>query len=189
MPIKPLGLPVGSVRALLLLGLGARALLELRRAGELPAWLGTALLIAAASYFSSRSAMNARAADRAAREAGAAPRRHPLGLPAGTVRLVFLAAVGYGAWLWFHQRAEPVARLPVAWILAAFALGVVMRAVFTRWRPADAGARLFDHLLALVALVAVGGLVALAVTGRAADLGDGSQPLLAAVVVHYFATR
>lgn len=189
MVVKPLGLPVGSVRALLLLGLGACGVLALRRDGDLPAWLGTALVIAAAAYFSSRSAMNAQ---RAAAAGGGevVPRpRHPLGLPAGTVRLMFLAAVGYGAWLWFHQRAEDAARLPVVWILAAFALGIVMRWILTRVRPEDVGARFFDHLLALIALLALGGLLAIAITGRPEALGDWSQPLLAAIVVHYFASR
>lgn len=198
MVIKPLGLPVGSVRALLLLGLSARAVLDLRSDGEVAPWLLTALAIAASAYFASRSAMNASRsamnASRGALQASAAgdaagTRRHPLGLPAGSVRFLFLAALAYGGWLWWQGHEDAAARMPVVWVAGAFVLGILVRWLMVRLRPEDVGARFFDHLLALIALISAVGLVALAVTRRDASVSDWVQPLLAAVVVHYFGSR
>jgi len=188
MVIKPLGLPAGSVRALLLGCLSARAILDLRRAGELPPWLMVALAIAAAAYFSGRSVASAYRAMGPAGED--APRsRPPLGLPAGTIRTLFLLAAGYGAWLWFDGHESGAADASVLWVLGAFVVGVLMRWILTRLRPEDAGARAADHLLALVSLLCGGGLVAIAATGHGHEVADWTQPLLAAVCVHYFATR
>ncbi|MGE0193170.1 MAG: hypothetical protein AB7T63_14135 [Planctomycetota bacterium] len=191
MVIKPLGLPVGSVRALLLLGLSARAVLDLRSDGEVAPWLLTALAIAASAYFASRSAMNASRGALQASAAGdaAGTRRHPLGLPAGSVRFLFLAALAYGGWLWWQGHEDAAARMPVVWVAGAFVLGILVRWLMVRLRPEDVGARFFDHLLALIALISVVGLVALAVTRRDASVSDWVQPLLAAVVVHYFGSR
>ena len=184
MVIKPLGLPVASVRALLLLGLSARAVLDLRSEGEIVPWLATALLISASAYFASRSAMNASAPG-----ASMGTRRHPLGLPAGSVRFLFLAALSYGGWLWWQGHEDAAARMPVVWVVGAFVLGILVRWLMVRIRPEDVGARFFDHLLALIALVSVIGLVVLAVARREASVSDWVQPLLAVVVVHYFGSR
>jgi hypothetical protein len=188
MVVKPLGLPVGSVRALLLGCLAARAILDLRSRGDLAPWLMVALAIAAAAYFSARSVASAHRGMAPGGED--APRsRPPLGLPAGSIRLLFLVAAGYGAWLWFDGHESGAADPSVLWVLGAFVVGVFMRWVLTRLRPEDAGARAADHLLALVSLLCGGGLVAIAATGHGNEVADWTQPLLAAVCVHYFATR
>ena len=190
MVVKPLGLPQGSVRAILLLALAATAVLTVRNTGEIPSWLLAALVVAAASYFSARSAANAlrRGPDGDVVKGG-----HPLGLPAGWVRTVFLLAIGYGAWLWLSNEAMPIvggADAALAWVLGAFVLGVVSRWILKHLRrPEDVGARFLDHLLALVSLIAGLGLVAIAAGGAEGDLPTWGEPLLAAVVVHYFATR
>src|SRR5262245_50549175 len=95
---RPLGLPVGSVRALCLLGLTARAILTLRESPPVEPWLWAALLVTAVAYFSARAASRAPAD-------GAEPARrtHPLGLPRGTIRILFLAAAAYGAYLYFKE--------------------------------------------------------------------------------------
>ena len=160
MVVRPLGLPQGSVRAVLLLSLAATAILHLRRDDAIQSWLLAALVVAAASYFSARSATNAarRGPD------GEMPKQgHPLGLPAGWIRTLFLLAVGYGAWFWLSGDDQPElgrADARLAWVLLAFVVGVVSRFLLKLMRrPDDIGARFMDHLLALVSLLAGLGLV------------------------------
>src|SRR5262245_48652528 len=95
---RPLGLPVGSVRALCLLGLTARVILTLRANHPVEPWLWAAVIVTAVAYFSARSAT------RSSADGGAPARRaEPLGLPRGTIRIVFLAAAAYGAYLYFKE--------------------------------------------------------------------------------------
>ena len=191
MVLKPIGLPQRSVRAILLLSLAATAILHLRRDGAIPSWLLAALVVAAASYFSARSATNAalRGPDGEPPSSG-----HPLGLPAGWIRTIFLLAAGYGAWFLLSGEERPElgpADAALGWVLAAFVVGVVSRFVLRLLRrPEDIGARSMDHLLALVSLLAGLGLVAIAAGGaQGSDLPSWGEPILGAVVVHYFATR
>ena len=187
MPVRPLGLPVGRVRALLLLALGIRAIYELRFTHGLSPWLVVALLLSAASYFAARAA----AVPSAAPVPGAPMRRGrpPLGLPTGTVRLVFLVFAVYGTWLWFRDRDLGVGGAPaVCWVLAAYVLGIVAGGIVRRSRAPDAAeATPWDHALALVTLIAAAGLVWLAVAK--ASPPTWVEPLLGALVVHYFAAR
>ena len=184
--IRPLGLPVGSVRALLLLSLATRVVFGLRETGAIPNWLAAATIISAAAYFAARAAANARGDAGAATEKAA----HPLGLPAGTVRTLFLGAVAYGTWLWFDHHGTGAQNAPVAWVLVAFVVGIVVRLVLGKLRlPDDPGARFADHLLALVSLLAGLALPVLAGMGKTGELPDFAEPLMAAIVVHYFATR
>jgi hypothetical protein len=188
--LKPLGLPQGSVRALLLLGLFARAILDLRRAPhETPLWLGVALVVSVVAYFSSRSSARAGIAGTVPPE-GAPRVRHPLFLPAGTIRTIVLVLVGYGAWLWFRHHDVRLGAVPTAWVLGAFALGVLVRwALGKARRPEDTGTGMFWHLEALVALACVGGLLAIALGQGPPDLPTWIEPLLGSVVVFYFGTR
>ncbi len=188
--LRPLGLPPGSVRALLLLGLVARVILDLRAGQEPASWLLLSVMMAAAAYFSAR-------ASSAAAGAGASgePTRTtaPLGLPAGTIRLLLLAAAGYAVFLLYDRygtgSVEPQ-QSPALWLLAAFVLGVIVRVVALKFaRPQDAGTGWGWHLQALTVLLAVGGLVAIGATGRQSEVAQWIQVLLAAGPIYYFATR
>jgi hypothetical protein len=182
--LKPLGLPPGSVRALLLLAVAARAVLDLRAGADPAIWLVVALVIAGVAYFARRQA------GPSTLPAPDAPRpAPPLGLPTGSVRLLFLGVLGYGAYLWLEAHSFEEAKAPVGWVFGAFVLGVLARAFLRKMRePADAGTGWFWHLQALVALGAAAGLVTFGVT-RPTDLADWVEPLLAAVVTYYFGSR
>lgn len=176
--LKPLGLPVGSVRALLLLALTARGILDLQAGRGLADWLGAALIVSAASYFSARAAGGATAAGR------------PLGLPAGTIRVLFLGALAYGAYLYFRHTPVSWERTPVIWVLAAFLLGTVVRGLLRKARvvETDVGTSRIYHLQALMTLAAAGGLVFL---GARPDVAvpDWVSPLLAAAATYYAGAR
>lgn len=179
--VRPLGLPVGSVRAVLLLCLGVRAVADLTMTPhQVAPWLIVALLIAAASYFAARAAGGGSEGGR---------QRAPLGLPAGTIRLLFLVLLAYGAWRWFQHHPGAIGGVAVAWVLAAYVIGLLVRLIMrSRRGHEEAAATFFEHLLALVTLLAAGGLVWLAFrTGTNAE--PWLEPFLGAIVVHYFATR
>ena len=175
---KPLGLPVGSVRALLLLALVARLVLDLRAHGAAADWLLLSVIISAAAYF-------------AARSGGGAPAggRPPLGLPAGTVRLLVLAGAGYGAWLYTREHPVDWRHMPVLWVLAGFVAGVLMRFVLGRLRiPDDSSTPAVLHVQALLTLLAAGGLVVLGLNEGAVQQ-DWVEPLLAAALTYYAGAR
>lgn len=174
---KPLGLPVGSVRALLLLALVARAVLDLRAHSGLADWLSVALIVSGAAYFAHRAS-----------GVGAAE-RPPLGLPAGTVRLLVLAGLGYGAWLYARTHEVDWRHLPTLWVVGAFVLGVVVRVLVGRLRiPDDSSTPKILHVQSLLILAAAGGLVFLAVKGDAGT-PDWVDPLLAAALTYYAGAR
>lgn len=180
--VRPLGLPVGSVRALLVLALAAAAVLALRADRSVPPWMIVALLLAGASYFATRSNPQS---------AGSPSGRPPLGLPRGTVRLVFLVVVGYGACLWFRKHDASFETAPVIWILTAYLVGIVVRMIVRMRRTRteeEAGASMFEHVLALVSLICAAGLVWLELDTARTSPG-WVEPLLGCIVVHYFATR
>ncbi len=194
---RPLGLPVGSVRALLLLALAARAVLDLREGRDLAPWLATAIIVSAAGYFASRT--SGRAGPAPAPSAGdpagslaPAPRRSrpPLGLPAGTVRTLFLLAVGYGSWLWFRSHSVDGNNQGIVFVLGAFVLGVIVRWVLARLRrPEDQATLWFEHVQALVALICAGGLVAIGAGETVVSLPAWGEAALAAVAVYYVGAR
>lgn len=176
--LRPLGLPVGSVRALLLLALVARALLDLQAGRGVADWLAVALVISGAAYFAAR-----------ANPPGGSGGR-PLGLPVGTVRVLFFAATAYGSYLWFREHGLAWESTPTLWVGAAFLLGCLVRAVLRRARVSDddVGSSMIYHLQALLTLGAAAGLVVLGVRG---DLAAPTwvPPLLAAACTYYAGAR
>ena len=184
--IRPLSLPVGSVRALLLLCIGARCLIELYNGELLPMWTLVMALIAAAAYFSARAAKK----DTADAGGGGGDRSTPLGLPAGTVRVLVLLFAIVGVWLWLRVQEEHPLKHAALWIVVGYGAGIAIRQVFaTLRRPEDEGARFFDHMLAIVSLLAGVGLVASALAGHPEGTPEWSQPLLGAIATHYFGAR
>jgi hypothetical protein len=188
---RPLGLPVGSVRALCLLGLCARAVIDLYERRDVAWWLIAAIVVSAAAYFASRASRPAVTA------AGPVPfgtpvrrERDPLGLPRGTIRILFLAAVAVGAWLWFREHRLEETQRPVAVVVGAFFVGVVVRWFLSQVRrPDDSGTLVFEHLQGFTAVVSAAGLVVIAVTRRDAELAAWIQPSLAAVCTYYAGVR
>ncbi len=179
--VRPLGLPVGSVRALLLLALASAAIFDLYHTKQIAPWLIAAIFIAGASYFSSR-----RAGPPTKDEKG----RGPWWLPSGTIRLIFIGLLVYGGVVWFRfHRDTSWEQARVAWIVLAYVIGVLTGALERRgYSDEEAGRPYFEHLVALVSLIAAAALVCLSIEPDPSIQG-WVPPLLGAVVVHYFATR
>jgi hypothetical protein len=182
-PLRPLGLPPGSVRALLLLAVVARLVLDLTRTGAAPLWLATAALLHLVSYASARGA-----------SAGLTPSREaaPLWLPAGTIRFLALVGLGYGLWLYTRAHVPGPEVWEAGWVLAGFAAGILARSLMRRLRlPDDAGTPAIFHLQALLTLCAATGLLLLALRPEMAgpERPDWVEPLLAAVTAYYAGAR
>jgi hypothetical protein len=200
--LHALGLPAGSVRALLALLIFATAwgLLALRPSEEVPDYVRDLLFIIMGHYFAARHR-----ADHAA-EAGPPP----LFLPRGSVRLVLVAGcVAVAALL--YRRGQLVAMetnrgVVTLLLIGGFLLGVMLNAVATWWRErGHPTPRAVEDLRAMVSVAAAVSLVVLvwnryllffpperfdSLFARWIHLGHyGPEHILAAIVGFYFGSR
>jgi hypothetical protein len=138
----PLGLPTGSVRALLTLTCVAVVVVTTARAQPLDLFWVEALLISMAHYFTSRRFVNLPPATlRKLEDDGILEREsQPLFLPKGSIRALIMASfIGLAAYLYQNNR-ELLWSPPVITLLAlvsAYFLGALVRAItgfLARWR-------------------------------------------------------
>ncbi len=183
---KPLALPVGSVRALLLLAMSVAAVFDLRRTHDVAEWLIAAIVISAAAYFASRHSPW-----RAPSPVGAVATKPPLGLPVGSVRILFLVLAGYGGWVWSKYHGLTPDHQPMVLVIVAFWIGVMVQFFMSQVRrPEDPSTLFFDHLQALASLLCAGGLVWLAIEGQpSGEISPWTGPAFAAVCTYYAGVR
>lgn len=138
----PLGLPTGSVRALLTLTCVAVVVVTTARAQPLDLFWVEALLISMAHYFTSRRFVSLPPATlRKLEHDGVLEREsQPLFLPKGSIRALIIAAfVGLAVYL-YQKNPDELWSTPVMTLLAlvsAYFLGAVVRAIanfLARWR-------------------------------------------------------
>jgi hypothetical protein len=200
-PRQPLGLPAGSVRALLAImvigTIGALLLLHEENPQPIPLYLYYLLFLILGSYFAARSHRHV---------APGAHEKHPLHLPRGTLRFLmivgFIGVIGWGIYSdpkFLDRLSPPVADqpwLPVI-IVGAFFAGILIARVADRVFGGPAGIPpWFQDLLAWVALLAMLGLVSEVII-RLVINPTLSQPLnlppwegiLGALVAFYFGLR
>lgn len=158
----PLGLPSGSVRALLTLTCVAVVVANTARGVPLDVFWIEALLIAMAHYFTTRRFVNLPPGVLAQLERDNVIEResHPLFLPRGSIRtLIIVSFVGLGWYLYQNDR-ERLMSTPVITLLAlvgAYFLGAIVRGLTGFWtrvrrRPPS---RWWADLRALIVLAAV----------------------------------
>lgn len=163
----PLGMPTGSVRALLTLILVAVVIVRIARGDDFtensqlqdPIWI-EALLIALSHYFTSRRFVDLppEALRRLEDEGIVERERQPLFLPKNTIRLAIVAAFGWLAY-YLHTQDRLIHGNSGALLalLGAFLLGAVFRRIggfFRRGNPSRSSGTLGD-LKALVVLIAM----------------------------------
>ena len=200
--VHALGLPSGSIRALLAILIFATVWCSIlvQPTREIPDYLGDLLFIIMGHYFAARR--------RAAEEPEPGP--PPLFLPRGSVRLLLLAGSVLVAVLLFQRgQLTAVDRNPgvvTLLLVSGFLLGVALNAVAAWWK--DRGhrtPRFLEDLRAIVSLVAAIVLVLLVLNRlvpfvATASLDDlwaqwvhlgrlGPEHVLAAVVGFYFGSR
>ncbi len=162
----PLGLPTGSVRALLTLIIVAVVVTKITLARELQAlWIET-LLIAMAHYFTSRRfvSLSPEVLQRLEQEGAIEKERHPLYLPKNSIRTIIVGAfVGLGIYLFREQRLFETQALALLSMVFAYLFGGMVRGLSHWWnrRRTKRASGTWGDLKALIvlgSLVAVGGL-------------------------------
>ena len=154
----PLGLPKGSVRALLTLHIVAVVVANLARNRPVDVFWTETLLIALAHYFTSRRFVSLSPAviERLQQEGTLDREQQPLYLPRHSIRLLIIAAfVGLGAYLYQEQRLLELKNVSLLGVVGAYALGAVARRVgdwMARWRKPS---RFWGDAKALLTLLAI----------------------------------
>ena len=156
----PLGLPVGSVRAILTLFIVAIVTLNAARGKPLDLIWTETLLIAMAHYFTSRRfvSLPPDALKRIQQEGILDREVHPLYLPRHSIRILILGAfVGLGVFLYQQNRLFTVESISPLGIVAAYVCGSIVRGIgswFGR-RTGRQPSSLWGDLKAMLVLLAV----------------------------------
>lgn len=191
----PLGLPVGSVRALLTLGIIGVVCLNLVRGREPDVlWLET-LLIALAHYFTSRRfvALPPDVVKRLEAEGVLENEKQPLYLPRHTIRILIVGAfVGVAVYLYREQRLlNNVPALSLLGIIFAYLFGALCRTVggwLTRKRNSPPG-RFWGDARAVVVLVALAVIAVPQLLDQPDLLPPDAHRVALALVLFYFGSR
>lgn len=156
----PLGLPIGSVRAMLTLFIVVIVTLSVARGRDLDLIWTETLLIAMAHYFTSRRfvALPPEVLKRIQNEGVLDQEVHPLYLPRHSIRFLILAAfVGLGVYLYREQRLFETRALSLLGIVAAYVLGAMVRGI-SAWfgsRTTRRPSSLWGDAKAIIVLLAV----------------------------------
>lgn len=156
----PLGLPVGSVRAILTLFVVAIVTVSVARGRDLDLIWTETLLIALAHYFTARRfvSLPPEVLKRIQEEGLIENEQHPLFLPRHSIRLLILAAfVGLGVFLYKQHRLWEPRAISLLGIIAAYVLGAMVRGIGA-WFGSRTGRRTssaWGDFKAIVVLLAV----------------------------------
>jgi len=189
----PLGLPIGSVRAVLTLQILAVFVLETLRGHQLPGLWSVAVLLAIAHYFSSRRtvSLSAEAWARVEADRSLPFERRPLFLNTPILRgIVLLALVGVLAGLYRVQDVRRLEQVPAELLGAvAFVLGAMCRGLFQPAGSPRRGLRLWDDLNALAVLLPVTGVCLMYYLDQGDRLPEVARNYVLALVLFYFGSR
>lgn len=135
-PRPPLGLPSGSVRAILTLLIVAVVAVQVIRGKEVERlWIET-LMIALAHYFTSRRfiSLPPDVIRRLETEGHVEHEAHPLYLPRHSIRAILvLTFIGLAVYLYQENRLIEQQAISILGVVFAFLLGVIARAILAWW--------------------------------------------------------
>lgn len=190
----PLGLPRGSVRALLTLMIVAVIVIEAARGREVPLLWTETLMIALAHYFTSRRFVQLapEVLERLETEGHLPQESHPLYLPRHTIRcVIILAFLGLAAYLYYDNRLlAPQSRTILGTVFAYF-LGLLAGGFVGWWNQGQEAptGNLWNDLKAAAVLL----ITAVTAGLYLADRPDLVIPLLRnsalGLVLFYFGSR
>jgi len=139
----PLGLPAGSVRALLTLLVVAVVVMQVARGHEVELLWTETLMIALAHYFTSRRfiSLSPEVVRRLTAEGSIDTEGQPLGLPKNSIRaMIILAFLGLTAYLLHEGRLLQSQAVPLLGVVFAYLVGIMARAkTFRGWEDLKAG--------------------------------------------------
>lgn len=190
----PLGMPTGSVRALLTLIVVAVVVTDLARGTSVDVlWIET-LLMALAHYFTSRrfAALPPNLIRKLEADGVLDQERHPLFLPRHSIRFIILAAfIGLGAYLYRENRLWEPQAISLLGMVAAYLLGALIRTVtgwWNRWRNRRPW-RFWADARAVIVLVGVVVVAVPELVGVPVDLPSWAFKAGLGLLLFYFGSR
>jgi hypothetical protein len=189
-----LGLPNGSVRALLTLLVVAVVIVETARGRQVELlWIET-LMIALAHYFTSRRFIDLPPAvvQRLEQEGHLELEANPLYLPSYSIRIIIvLAFVVLGIYLYLENRLLDAQALAILGTVFAYVLGMVIAALRAWWNQGvkSSGAIWWDDLKAIVVLLVLAITAAAYFLDMANVIPSQLRLAVLALVLFYFGSR
>ena len=190
----PLGLPTGSVRALLTLIVVAVVVTKMVFNRTLDfIWIET-LLIALAHYFTSRRFVSlSPEVMRRLEDDGAIDReRHPLYLPKNTIRFVIIAAfVGLGIHLYREQRLFEEKTIALLSMVFAYLLGAIVGGIsnWFRLRRSQPASGTWGDIKALIVLASILLIAVVEILDQGPMLHPLVERIALALTLFYFGSR
>lgn len=192
----PLGLPTGSVRALLTLIVVSVVIQAVVRGLSLDIIWTETLLIALAYYFTSRRfvSLSATVIERLQDEGLIERELHPLFLPRHSIRvLLFAAFTGLGIWLYQQNRLLEPRVLSLLLMVYSFMVGALFRSI-RRWLAGrisngNQWTSRWGDLKALGILILVSIAAAAEVLPDRGPLPEGFDRIALAMMLFYFGSR
>ena len=191
-----LGLPPGSIRALLTLMTVGFIVVQTARGVTVSLLWFESLMIVLAHYFAHRRlvALSPAVREKLRQENLIDDGTNPLNLPKHSLRtLIVIAFVGLAYYLWReHRLFDPVA-VPVFISVGSYFLGIGFGAIMSWWTKGKpgAGAAWFSGVKAIVTLVAVAFVIVVQILGwqHRIPYGDKIAALPLALMLFYFGSR
>jgi hypothetical protein len=188
-PPQPLGLPAGSVRAIIALMLCGTLWFQVLRGEVIEDILVGSALLVVGFYFGVRSGMGPPIAP-----ATAEGTRQPLFLPRGSIRFVLLLGFfGVIAYMWFRGRGIPEAFLLILEVLASYIIGYIASAIVARRQMAgkkpSRALAIFRNVNAVAAMLLVGYLCGTLIFSWPRFYPEYTKNALAWIVAYYFGSR
>jgi hypothetical protein len=193
-PRAPLGLPSGSVRALLTLLIVAVVLVQVAKEREVePLWTET-LMIALAHYFTSRRFIRLapEVICRLEAEGHFEAESHPLYLPRYAIRAVLmLTFLGFAFYLYQHNQLFQPAAVSLLGVVFSYLLGIVARGVMNWWTKGrkTRTVQWWEDLKAAVVLTVLGTTATAYFLDRADLVPHQLRNATLGLVLFYFGSR
>ncbi|MFN0051640.1 MAG: hypothetical protein ACKV0T_05585 [Planctomycetales bacterium] len=192
----PLGLPTGSIRALLTLLIVAVVIVETVRGRPVNELWGETLLIALAHYFTSRRfvGMSPDLLKRLEGEGAIPQESNPLYLPRHSIRaLIVLAFAGLAYYVFQVEEVRTFDAVPPILVtVSAYLLGIFARYLFgaRRTRPVlGKPSRLWEDLKAVAVILVMLGTAIPYLLGHGDELPQHLRSFTLAFVLFYFGSR
>lgn len=193
---RVLGLPAGSIRALLTLMTVGFIVVQTARGRRVSLLWFESLVIVLAHYFAHRRfvALSPALIQKLTAEDLIEDEPHPLFLPRHTLRTLIVAAfIALAIYLGFEGRLHDPVGVPVLVSVSSYFLGIGFGALAARWvkcKPAK-GASWFDDVKAVVTLLAVALAIAVQVFDwqQVIPFSEKLEALPLALMLFYFGSR
>ena len=179
----PLGLPSGSIRALLTLLIVAVVIVQLGRGREVELLWTETLMIALAHYFTSRRFIKLSPDEirRLTEEGQIEAEAHPLFLPQYTIRVILILAFsGLAVYLYRQQQLFGSQALSILGVVFAYSLGIV-----ARFRAG----RSWEHVKAAIVLLVLLCTAGAYLADRADLVPRQVRDITLGLVLFYFGSR